>query len=70
MRADKQNTTDLILKVTYRTPGLTAWQIAGRTGVRCATVSSLLVKLVRRGVLRRQQGDGLPNKGWQYYHAA
>lgn len=66
MRADKSELRDLILKITYRSPGLTAWQIAKQSGRKSASVSSVLAQMTRRGELRRDHADA--ERGWQYYH--
>lgn len=66
MRADKSELRDLILKITYRSPGLTAWQIAKQSGRNAASVSGMLAKMIKRGELRRDHADA--ERGWQYYH--
>ena len=59
--------TEKILALVKRRPGISAYQVSTRLDLVPANVSSIMVKLVTRGVLRREANKG-PRGGFAYYY--
>lgn len=55
-----------LVEYVTENPGKSATEIAHALGRKAASVSSLLRKLVREGVLLRSPGEG-PRGGWGYH---
>lgn len=65
----QQSSETLSLRILWAVkirPGLSAFEIAKKLGSNSSDVSSILLRMTKRGLVTRAKGDG-PKGGYGYY---